>query len=137
MKKIANVLKFIMVLTVVITALTTISNVFAADFVTYEPKPNAGGPGVEKTKGVFNNVLAIVQVVGIGIAVIMLIVLAIKYISSAPNDKAEIKKHAVVYVVGAILLFASAGVIELLKNFAGLLNGDSGNAGSSTVTGHN
>ena len=45
----------------------------------------------------------------------MLIVLAIKYIVSSPEDKAEIKKHAVVYVVGAIFIFAASSIIELLK----------------------
>ncbi len=65
------------------------------------------------------NILAIVQVVAIATAIIMLIVLAIKYISSAPNDKAEIKKHAVIYVVGAVLLFGASGILELIKKFAG------------------
>ena len=48
----------------------------------------------------------------------MLIVLAIKYISAAPNDKAEIKKHAVVYIVGAIVLFAASALLGIVKNFA-------------------
>lgn len=63
--------------------------------------------------------LTVVQVVGSGVAVIMLIVLAIKYISAAPSDKAEIKKHAVVYVVGAVVLFAASGIIGIVRNFAG------------------
>lgn len=62
--------------------------------------------------------LTVVQVVGSGVAVIMLIVLAIKYISAAPSDKAEIKKHAVVYVVGAVVLFAASGIIGIVRNFA-------------------
>lgn len=66
--------------------------------------------------------LTVVQVVGSGVAVIMLIVLAIKYISAAPSDKAEIKKHAVVYVVGAVVLFAAAGIIGIVRNFAGNIN---------------
>ena len=67
---------------------------------------------------IIGGVLTVVQVVGSGIAVIMLIVLAIKYISAAPSDKAEIKKHAVVYVVGAVVLFAATGIIGIVRNFA-------------------
>ena len=63
--------------------------------------------------------ITIVQVVGSGVAIIMLVVLAIKYISAAPGDKAEIKKHAVVYVIGAIVLFAASGILGIVKNFAG------------------
>lgn len=68
---------------------------------------------------IIGSVLTIVQVIGCGVAVIMLIVLAIKYISAAPGDKADIKKHAVVYVVGAVVLFAASGILQIVKNFAG------------------
>lgn len=63
-------------------------------------------------------ILGIVQVIGIAIAVIMLIVLAIRYVSAAPGDKAEIKQHAVIYVVGAAVLFGASGLLEIIKQFA-------------------
>ena len=118
-------MRILTVLMVVIVALNAVSMV-SADYIKDGGFTPAGtqSTAADSIGTVMNNILGIVQVVGIAIAVIMLIVLAIKYISSAPNDKAEIKKHAVVYVIGAVLLFASAGVIELLKNFAGILNGN-------------
>ena len=67
-------------------------------------------------------VLTIVQGVGCGVAVIMLIVLAIKYISAAPGDKADIKIHAFVLVVGAVVLFAARGILGIVKKFAGNIN---------------
>ena len=48
----------------------------------------------------------------------MLAAVAMKYMSSAPGDRAEIKKHAVIYVVGAIVLFGSAGILEIIQKFA-------------------
>ena len=66
----------------------------------------------------FNSVFSIIQVIGIAVAVIMLIVLGIKYMVSSVSDRAEIKKHAVVYVVGAILLFGASGIVEIIKNFS-------------------
>lgn len=63
-------------------------------------------------------ILNMVQVVAMFVAIIMLIVLAIKYISAAPNDKAEIKKHAVVYIVGAVVLFGATGILQIIKQFA-------------------
>ena len=63
-------------------------------------------------------VLTVVQVIGVGVAVIMLVVLAIKYIAASPGDKAEIKKHAVVYVVGAVVLFAASGILGIIRKFA-------------------
>ncbi len=73
----------------------------------------------DNVKTIAGQILGVVQVIAVAVAVIMLIVLAIKYISSAPNDKAEIKKNAVVYVVGAIILFGASGLLQLIKTFAG------------------
>ena len=76
------------------------------------------------TKDIAGQILGVIQIIGVAVAVIMLIVLAIKYISAAPNDKAEIKKHAVVYVVGAVVLFAASGIIGLIRNFAEGVNNE-------------
>lgn len=62
-------------------------------------------------------IIGIFQVVAVGVAIIMLIVLAIKYMSSAPSDRAEIKKHAVVYIVGAVICFGASGILGIIKEF--------------------
>lgn len=69
-------------------------------------------------QNIIGAIISIAQVVGIGVAVIMLIVLAIKYISAAPSEKAEIKKTVTIYVVGAVVLFAATGILQIIKNFA-------------------
>ena len=63
----------------------------------------------------------IFKVAGVGIAVIMLIVLAMKYMFSAPGDKATIKKHAIVYIVGAVILFGASGLMAIFERFSGLI----------------
>lgn len=112
-------------LTILMLAVCMSSTVFAND-------TNANGdflisPGdIKPTQTAASNnaqsiagqILGVVQVIAVAVAVIMLIVLAIKYISSAPNDKAEIKKNAIVYVVGAIILFGAAGLLQLIQTFA-------------------
>ncbi len=67
---------------------------------------------------IVKNALGVVQVIGLAFAIIMLIVLAIKYMTSAPNDRAEVKKHLVPYVIGAIFVFAASGIVEIIKQFA-------------------
>ena len=93
----------------------TFGNVDTA-YVQKDAKDTSGAAG--SINRIVGSVLTIVQVIGCGVAVIMLIVLAIKYISAAPGDKADIKKHAVVYVVGAVVLFAASGILQIVKNFA-------------------
>ena len=62
--------------------------------------------------------LQVARIVAVGIALIMLAVLAMKYMSSAPGERAEIKKYAVVYVVGAVVLFAASAILGIIKDFA-------------------
>lgn len=77
---------------------------------------------VKSTKQISGAILTVIRVICVGVAIIMLVVLAIKYMSSAPGDRATIKKHAVVYVVGAIIMFASSGILGIIQNFAGSIS---------------
>lgn len=70
------------------------------------------------TKNIVGAFAVIVKVAGTGVAVVMLIVLAMKYMIAAPGDKADIKKHAIVYVVGAVILFASTQIIGIIADFS-------------------
>ena len=81
-----------------------------------DPNYNAAGTGGIKQAG--QNIAGIAATIGVAVAVVILIWLAIKYITAAPSDKADIKKSAVAYVIGAVLLFAASGVLALIQSFA-------------------
>lgn len=66
--------------------------------------------------------ITVAQVIAVGVAIIMLIVLAMKYMLSAPSDRADIKKHAVVYVVGAVVMFACTGILEIIRKLSTALD---------------
>lgn len=123
MKK--NIIKtMLVVLVAVLVVASFASSVNAVSFSDVNEKTVTEGAhddtgAASSVQNLIGAILTVVQVVGSGVAVIMLIVLAIKYISAAPSDKAEIKKHAVVYVVGAVVLFAASGIIGIVRNFAG------------------
>lgn len=115
-----KVMKIVAVLLAVAVVISLAGSVFASDgldltaFDSIKDTSNASS-SVTRIIGALIN---IIQIIGSGVAIIMLIVLAIKYISAAPGDKADIKKHAVVYVVGAIVLFAATGILQIIKNFS-------------------
>ena len=119
-----------LIITFILVAAFTMSVVNGAETIGFNDAQNAkqyntsqdtsGAAGLMRTW--MGSALVVVQVVGVGVAVIMLVVLAIKYISAAPSDKAEIKKHAVVYVVGAIVLFAASGILGIIRTFADQAN---------------
>ena len=82
----------------------------------------AGKSANTSVTGAFTNisgaVITIARIVCMGVAITMLIMVAIKYMSAAPGEKADIKKHAVVYIVGAVIMFASTGILGIIQKFA-------------------
>lgn len=88
------------------------------------PEPNYNAAGTKGIQQGGQNIAGMAAVLGVAVAVAVLIWLAIKYITAAPSDKADIKKSAVAYVIGAVLLFAASGVLALIQNFATDLNND-------------
>ncbi len=111
-----SIFKIISISLLVAMVAMCLGNVCLAD-IDYSPD-GATSTTATTFQNILNIILGLAQVIGIAVAVIMLIVLAIKYISAAPGDKAEIKKHAVVYIVGAVVLFAASGIIQIIKTFA-------------------
>lgn len=61
--------------------------------------------------------ISIARIVGVTIAIVMLLVIAIRYMVSSAGDRADIKKHAVAYVVGAIVLFGAVGILGIIDDF--------------------
>ena len=128
-KNLIKVCSLILITILCVSVFATIVNAVSysevdSQFVSNGAQDNTGTS--DAIKAIMGAALTVAQVVGVGVAVIMLIVLAIKYISAAPNDKAEIKKHAVVYVVGAIVLFAASGILQVMKKAANIINQNTG-----------
>ena len=61
-----------------------------------------------------NKIVGILQAVGTVIAVVILIVIGIKYIMGSAEEKAEYKKTLMPYVIGAILIFGAAQIAGLI-----------------------
>lgn len=116
MKK--NVVKILSIMLVALMIVGVSSVVMAGDYLNPGSYEGGSSTGADKAQGVANIIIGFVQVIGVSAAIIMLIVLAIKYVSAAPGEKADIKKSAVVYIVGAVLLFAASGVLGIIKGLA-------------------
>lgn len=97
------------------------SNVFAFDWKG-QINTMAGQTGDTNVTKSFTTIsgaiITIARIVCMGVAITMLVLVAIKYMMAAPGEKADIKKHAVVYVVGAIVMFASTGILGIIQKFA-------------------
>lgn len=63
-------------------------------------------------------VVAVMRIASVAISIVILLVIAMKYMISSAGDRADIKKHAVAYVVGTFILFAATQIIALLIDLA-------------------
>lgn len=114
--------KIMKVSIIALVTLMVISNVvLATDYASLiEPMATHEGNDTLNTsvKSIVGAIISVTRIIAVGVAIIMLAAVAMKYMSSAPGDRAEIKKHAVIYVVGAIVLFGSAGILGIIQKFA-------------------
>ena len=90
---------------------------FLGDVETASQKTNNSATET-KLSNMGGQIIRIMRIVGVVVAIAMLIYLAIKYIASAPDQKAEIKSSATKYVIGAVILFAASGILGIIEGFA-------------------
>ena len=113
----------LLVTLILIISVTTIS-------LCYDPSGLTGNPNGGTAKTVrenANKIIRIVQIIATAVAVIMLIWLGVKYMSAAPSERADIKKSAIIYIVGAVLLFGTTGILQIIQTFAGNLTSENNN----------
>ncbi len=112
--------KFFKIITIVIYVVfifCMLSNVYAA--ITDNYKGDVTGvdtASITSIQDIIKAVLSVIRAVGTFIAVGILLVLACKYIIASAGDRADIKKHAISYVIGALILFGTSGVAAILKD---------------------
>ena len=66
-----------------------------------------------------NQIIGVVQGIGIVVSVVVVIVLGIKYMMGSVEEKAEYKKTMMPYLIGAALIFAASTISMAVMNFIG------------------
>lgn len=70
------------------------------------------------TKG-FGAALSVIRIVGTGIAVIALLVIAIRYMVSSPGQRADYKKNLLGFAIGALILIAASQILGAISDVSG------------------
>lgn len=116
--------KTMKILTTIATILLIISmgaSVVYADGITPDKlKPTYQGTGDIQTVG--QKIMGIINTVGVVIAVVILMILGIKYMMGSAEEKAEYKKTMIPYIIGAVLIFGATTIANAVYNFANGLN---------------
>ena len=112
-------MKIVSVLLVVMMLLFTVSTVVNASDIDSvltqmdEGKDQVGdtASGVAKIGG---QIASILTTGGMVVAVIVLLVLGIKYMIGSASEKAEYKKTMIPYVIGAILILGASAIVRII-----------------------
>ena len=60
-------------------------------------------------------VLNIIRIIATGVSIIMITFLGIKYMSAAPNEKANIKNQLVTFTIGAVVVIGATSLLDIAK----------------------
>ena len=117
MKKSIIKIVFVLLIFLSIFTINIVSNADVGSMIS-SFTPNTDTQAASKVNTVGQNVVGIIQVVGIAVSVGMLIILGMKYVKAAPDEKANIKQSSVIYIVGAVVLFAAVNIVKIVYTFA-------------------
>ena len=122
MKKMIKIAS-ILVLAIMISMMTI--NVVLATTAAPDPSSITGKEGfaVDGVSTIGNQVITIISTVGSIAAVVVLVVLGLKYMMGSAEEKADYKKTLIPYVIGACLVFAASAIAGIIFGFAQNIGG--------------
>ena len=123
MKKSVKIISAILIVMMVVATLGSI--VLASDPSSVISSITDGSHSADTTKlqNLGGTVVSIIQVVGIIVAVVVIMVIGIKYMMGSAEEKAEYKKVMIPYVIGAVLIFAASTIVNVVYQISQGLSG--------------
>lgn len=115
MKKITSLA--IMATGMMYSTMTWAANQTGIDPNTFNPKTGTNATNGVKNFG--NNILGIVSTAASVLAIIILVVLGVKYMMGSAEEKAEYKKTLLPYFIGAFFVFGAGLITSVIFNMAG------------------
>lgn len=116
MRKLTKILAVILLVAVMMTMFTTMASAAG------ETVGELFNHTAQNTDGLVNvggNIVSIITTIGIIVAVIVLLVLGIKYMMGSAAEKAEYKKTMIPYLVGAVLIFGASAIAKAVIAMTG------------------
>ena len=115
--KLASVLLLIAVISMTLTTMVSANGGIDAANIAGGLKGTTSNAQNDVAK-IGNQLIGIITTVGVVVAVIILLVLGIKYMMGSASEKAEYKKTMIPYLVGAILIFGASAITKVVVGLA-------------------
>lgn len=118
MKKTIKIMSILLVTIMFVTILATGVNATsnsASDLINQMNPNYSDQSGIA---GVGKKIVNILATIGVVVAVIVLLVIGIKYMMGSASEKAEYKKTMIPYLVGAVLIFGASAIAKVVVSMA-------------------
>ncbi len=112
MKKLTKILSIVLMVMMVLTLTTGVVRAGDDYEQTVDSIFSDGDADTSNLESVGANIVDIVTTIGIIVAVVVLLVLGIKYMMGSASEKAEYKKTMIPYLIGAILIFGASAIAK-------------------------
>lgn len=112
MKKTVKILSIVLLAVMMVAFMATMVNAAPDTVISGLQSPDYGNEGEITTLG--QKIVGIIQIVGVVIAVVVILVIGIKYLIGSAEEKAEYKKTMIPYIVGAVLIFAGTSIVRVI-----------------------
>ena len=123
-KKVVMIIRILLIMVVIAS--------LANSVLAYSPNTWTATENVtSEMTNLVGKILGFVQIVGSAIAVIMIVVLGIKYMVGSVEEKAEYKKTMIPYAVGAICIFGASNIAKFV--YDAVTGNGGGNGGGAVV----
>lgn len=117
MKKTSKIVAVLcIVLAIVMISVSSFATVTPSSFTAQNPS------NVSAITDLGGKIIGVVRTVGVLVAVVILLILGIKYMMGSAEEKADYKKSMIPYIVGAILVFAASTIAGIVYDMATALN---------------
>ena len=123
MKKLSKIFAILLIVAVAMTIFTTVANATAGDVANIFQKAEESDVDTGDMTTVAGNIVNIITWVGIIVAIIVLLVLGIKYMMGSAAEKAEYKKTMIPYLVGAVLIFGASAIVQAVVKMTTMTTG--------------
>jgi trbC/VIRB2 family len=116
MKKTVRIISTILLTIMLVTSIAGV--VFAAPDIdkTIGDIDGAKAGDTTKVTNIGGKIINIIQVVGIVVAIAVVLIIGIKYMTGSVEQKAEYKKVMIPYIIGAVLLVAGTSIVRVIFN---------------------
>lgn len=119
--KLISILLFVAMISISLTTVVSASGIDAANLAN-QLKGNTSA-AQEDVMNIGNQIIGIITAVGVVVAVVILLVLGVKYMMGSASEKAEYKKTMIPYLVGAILIFGASAITKVVVGLASGIGG--------------